>query len=1352
MPAATAVTLRPQMDAEGLPTGFVELIRQERTRVLPCVGAGLSIPAGIRDLAANLSQAAAERGTDAGSGGLASVVSSLESVYGVEETQVLVAQTVSAIPVQPTPTQKALALCPAGIVVTFNYDDCLERAARAVGREPVSLVPDTAEAFRAPGPNELVVLHLHGIASEPSSIVLPGRTTERLAANELFMRLLTYLWARHVVIYFGFSFAPTEVHLLEALDWLARELRDADKQRLLLREFEVSQRHEELAPLLANPLFEIVPYPDTSDHRAVHQAALLLGPRNEPAPDNVSAQVPEPVPFYEPAALLEVEPGADPSAVQAETFRADWGMGTDWVTVAGLLDSGRAVVSAPPGMGKTQLLRVAGRESLAARRALLSPLRELPGLLDDDEDPRRAFARLVAAARAFDATTPVPTRERLETSSYIILLDGLDEVPPGRRPEVIDAVLSAVQRWPQHGYVVTTRPTVEAVRLVAAGFRSLRIVLSDGWGARYLERRGVPGPRLADLRERAPTASNLLSIPTYAAAIGERLVRGDELTDQPIDLLLDPVRTMASSEAQKQGKPLASYLAWLQRLAVGLELRGRNQATTGELAALPGPEVEDAATTRERLVQAALLNDVPDRAEFPQRTVQEALCADALLRCTDVAKAVRAVAAADLGGEEVLRGDIEHCLDQVWTNAAAEQRSALRDLDAVRWARTIAADCTDDEAEWAFDIIWTWHQQRRVWMNWAARGQLRGAQEAVQLLAAVHPDVVRRRQQELIDATRASEPASRGNAVEVLRRLGRDEDTATWLLPLLSDDNDVVRREAAQASANLGVTEALPVLYERFHGLTDELEADACGRALITLTSDADLVRVAELLSQNGRVWSRLGEELTQRLTLSAALVVLRVGVAAPEEQLTLLRRILEQHSPETWGSHDVEMLAESLIRHDVQSYEVDGNLLATIVRRHPEAALRGIRNGAQVRDMSWTHLFFVEQLPDELLRSELDGPLAEAYSLLLERKADRAARAEEVRETGGTATRRAARPGGEPSSLGRDLDEGRIGEDRVPNNPLVWPVEDLTGEQRERLTSLVDAWWPDRPLSELIQHAGGGIQSNNGAVAAVCAAAALDLPLSDERWLDVLAAPGVMILKPDTVTWLRRHHRPEVDERAASILRATEDEWHLHYAIGAFAPLARAVALAFIERLHIINDPLRFAAVLQSLVSAGYGELFDQFDDAVLDQPQRDAVLDAKAAAGDVDAQLTLVNEALANVQSGESGRPFAFADAVRDDRVVEPLRDLLALLGPSGGLRDDLQRSAVRALAATRSLSALRAYDRLLQDPSPDAAFFWYPRQELAQTMATETVLDRLPQAIAEVPAVVEEQGWNPDSGNPG
>lgn len=317
-----------------------------------------------------------------------------------------------------------------------------------------------------------------------------------------------------------------------------------------------------------------------------------------------------------------------------------------------------------------------------------------------------------------------------------------------------------------------------------------------------------------------------------------------------------------------------------------------------------------------------------------------------------------------------------------------------------------------------------------------------------------------------------------------------------------------------------------------------------------------------------------------------------------------------------------------------------------------------------------------------------------------------------------------------------------------MPPNPVPLKVDDLSDGQRRRLTELVAAWWPDRPLRELIRHTEPSVEFNNGAAAAVCAAAALDLPLSDERWLDVLAAPGVMVLQPETVGWLHRQYRPEVDERAAAIVRATNDEWHLYYAIGAFAVLQKAVARAFVARLHLVREPHRFAALLQTLVSAGHRDLLDQFDAARLDAAQRDAVLNAKATAGNVDAQLALVNDALANIRAGERGRSLSFSHAVTDERLVEPLADLLAVLGPSGGPQDDLQRSAVQALAATRSLAALRVYDRLMDDNSSDSAFFWYPRNELAQTKATEAVLARLPQPVAEVPAVVEAQGWRPDA----
>ena len=1345
------------MDAEGLPPAFVELLHQGRERVLPCVGAGLSIPAGIRDLASGLVTGASARGLELAPGDLPSVVQALESQCGVEATQHLVAETITATPVNPTPTHKALALCPSRIVATFNYDNCLELAAQEVGRTPRLMLPNTAHAFRHPEPDELVVLHLHGAATDPGSIVLPGQTTELLATNELFMRVLTSLWARYIVVYFGFSFAPTEVHLFEALEWLNRELPDADIQRLLLREPESQQRGGELAPLLANPLFELVPYPDTADHRAVHQAALLLGPTNEPASDNVRALAPRATAHYQAPALLEVEPGADPSTVKAETLRADWGMGAGWITIPKLLDARRAVVIAPPGMGKTQLLRVAGRETDRGQRPLLVALKELPGLLDEEEDPVRSFTRLVAGAQAFDDVTPAPVHERLEVGSYLFLLDALDEVSPGRRGEVIEALVAAIDRWPQHGYLVTTRPTVEAARLIDKGFRSFRIVYSDGWGARYLERRGVPTERVRDLRARAPTATNLLGIPTYAAAIGEQLARGIALPDRPIDLLLDPIRTLARNEAERQGKPRAAYLSWLQRLAVGLELRGRNDATTAELAELPGPEAEDVQTARERLVQAALLNDVPDRAEFPQHTVQEALCADALLSCDNVVAAVRTVAVANLAGEEVLRGDIDQCLDQVWANATSEQRDELRTLDGYRWARTIRADCDAAEAEQALDVVWNWHVERRVWMNWAAQGQLRGAHEVITLLAESHPEVLRQRRDELIAASQSGQPTARGNAVEILSEFGRDDEIARWLVSKLTDASDIVRRIAAGAVARLEITEALPVLREMLPSRTDQSEADAFARALVKLTPDAELGEVADILRQNGHVWATVSEELARRLSLDDALSVLDAGIASRDEQLKLLGQALHGQPPESWGSDQVEKLASSLVRHDVQPHEdVDAARLDAVVRRYPEAALRGVRGATPSGEVFWTNLFFVESFDDDLLRGELDGPLAEPYGMLMDRKAARAeaqaaARTAPAATTPATpAARRAAPPREAPSSLGRQLDDGEIREDRVPRTVLAWKVDDLTEAQRQRLAELVEAWWPGQPLSELIRKTGTGVDVNNGALAAVCAGAALDLPLCDERWLDLLSTPGAMFLQPDVVGWLHRQYRPGLDERAAATIRASDDDWHLYYAIGAFAMLSEEVARAFIERMHVVDDPLRFSALAQTLVSAGYRALLSELEPTQLNNDQRHALSEAQADAGDADAQLALVDKALGNQRSGERSPPLRFAHAVADVRLVEPLSELLGLLGPSGGgASDDLQRSVVQALAATRSVVALRAYDRLMENGSFESAFFWYPRIELAQGMAREQVLGRLPERVAEVPTVLEEHGWRTEMG---
>ena len=131
---------------------------------------------------------------------------------------------------------------------------------------------------------------------------------------------------------------------------------------------------------------------------------------------------------------------------------------------------------------------------------------------------------------------------------------------------------------------------------------------------------------------------------------------------------------------------------WLQTLAVCLEQRGRNRATSAELAAIPAPAQLQNEAARNRLVEGALLQDVPDAVALQTNTIQEALAAEALLATTEPLATLRDAAVAELLGEEVFGADLDHMLDLFFEDASGDLRAALRELDELRWARTQRAN------------------------------------------------------------------------------------------------------------------------------------------------------------------------------------------------------------------------------------------------------------------------------------------------------------------------------------------------------------------------------------------------------------------------------------------------------------------------------------------------------------------------------------------------------------------------------------------------------------------------------------------------------------------------------------
>ena len=138
--------------------------------------------------------------------------------------------------------------------------------------------------------------------------------------------------------------------------------------------------------------------------------------------------------------------------------------------------------------------------------------------------------------------------------------------------------------------------------------------------------------------------------------------------------------------------------------------------------------------------------------------------------------------------------------------------------------------------------------------------------------------------------------------------------------------------------------------------------------------------------------------------------------------------------------------------------------------------------------------------------------------------------------------------------------------------------------------------------------------------------------------------------------------------------------------------------------------------------------------------------VLRVLAERGDHDSQVLLVRSMI-DQGAGFDASLLDWRTASDDEALVELLGELLALV------IDDLDADPFRgrpravraALAMTRSDRALQVLDRLADDPDmPDRAFGWYPRNEFARNMATERVLERLPEHPADVLELMRSMGF--------
>src|SRR2546430_1390571 len=142
---------------------LVVLVGRERDRILPFVGAGLALTAGA-PTAASLARHLASRtgvSVDPAHPSLTAVTRDAEDKHGAAVVRQHVAEIFSGLRLRPTPALTALCGNPERRILTTNYDDAIERAARERGIEPITLLPnDVRIVDDKPGRGKLYVIHL----------------------------------------------------------------------------------------------------------------------------------------------------------------------------------------------------------------------------------------------------------------------------------------------------------------------------------------------------------------------------------------------------------------------------------------------------------------------------------------------------------------------------------------------------------------------------------------------------------------------------------------------------------------------------------------------------------------------------------------------------------------------------------------------------------------------------------------------------------------------------------------------------------------------------------------------------------------------------------------------------------------------------------------------------------------------------------------------------------------------------------------------------------------------------------------------------------------------------------------
>jgi SIR2-like protein len=1304
---------------------LLKIIRGERETIVPFVGSGLTIGAGAPPVW-RLAGEMVKRGSLTGLSepdDLVEVSAAAEAQLGLSDTRVLLADIMTGLRLRPTAALMAVASTPMRKVMTTNYDDAIERAACRRGLTPVPMLGTDVRAQDTPLEGELYVIHIHGMPSEPDSLVLPGRTTEDLVADEQFTRFISTTLASRELLYLGFSLGEGEVHLHAMLKWVAEKVDDARAHYLLLPEDEIVERAAEIRTIAGYGNVKVASYVKDRAHTGVERAALALAPRSddEAGPGDQVTTVR--------SVLAEFDPADGWEQVQRAASSFDLGTGFTTVTdPAELLKLNRAVIVAGPGMGKTTLLRYLpsladGRACGVARLADFHPA-------GDGVDPAEPIWDLMREVGG-DKRMRV---EVLDGAPGVLMLDGLEEAGSRNAVAVVNAISAAYRERPQHCWIVTSRPALAAVGLAGTGFTCLGILASRKWARTYLETRGVPEHRIRRAMLDGYGLGDLLTIPQFAARLADRLLdEDDQRVFTPLDLLVAEQQSVAAREAQTRGLTTGLLARWLRGIAAGLELRGLASAPVVDIAAVvaDGPLAPQAS--RDVLVELSLLVDVPDIAAFQHKTLQEGIVARAVLDSSDPAALVELIAVNRQSGAPVVRDDTEFMLDLVFEHATPTQRVALRSIDERRWARTVITRGTIDDGREALGVLWDWHEQRGLTFVFLESG-LRTSLAAVAAIAGKWPQLVEERRTQLIADVAATDSARTMRALTLLAQLPADHDTASWLLPLLDDLRSQVVAEAVALAGRLRFGSAADRVLELLAGRTDGTVRRAALIAAVQLLPSQRLPELAAVAGHNTLRY--LAERLLERndFDLDTGIAFVSSAREMDETNAWIVERLIDTAHKNAWTEARVGALARSL-RKVSGGGTPDPARIAAVFNKHPTAVLNAVGSvpsAPAARAVGRPVLLALAKLDPVLLVGDDLTFLREAITEAVVEQADYECRRN--------------RYGLQLAEIVAKLDAD--GND-VPLEDLttgVPPLRSLDKQHKAVIAAIVDKHWPESLLGE-----------ENEAVVERIASLGADIrpPLTRDRWMQVLelylsaSLVGRFDMSMDIPGWLRETLPSDCLSVLEPMVAAAADPWTLTKLVAtAGAPRLNAelTAAAFKRLRQLRPDEKHWNTCAGWLIS-----------EATIDEGRTLLALDLPAAVrqylttllareGDADAQVDVIDQLRDEVNAGNEPETPHWSRDVTEPQVLDALATLARAAidhNASGvlgfALGTILKNEGDHALTLITALEA--DYGNANADVSIRA-------EQLRRRRATRVVLGRLPPTVAEVATWFESQarGFHP------